>query len=116
MNPRQQFQTRGSSQKFFLRGLGILLPTVLTIWILATAYSFVDQKIAMPINAGVKELIIRGTPLPIVTDDEIREFHDSLTADQRGAMRSSRDQEAWLERQTRRDELERAWRRVSIGN
>ncbi|MEX2672685.1 MAG: DUF502 domain-containing protein [Phycisphaeraceae bacterium] len=116
MNPRQQPQNRGSSRKFFLRGLGILLPTVLTIWILTAVYSFVDQKIAMPINAGVKEVILRGTNLPVVSEEAIYEFDESLTSDQRSAKRAASNQTQWLELQTRRQELNRAWSRISIGN
>ena len=51
-----------SFRQFFFRGLGILLPTVLTIWILATVYSFVDQKIARPINDGIKWGILEVSP------------------------------------------------------
>lgn len=116
MTPIQQPKKRGASRKFFLRGLGILLPTVLTIWILAAVYSFVDQKIADPINRGVKEVFIRTTPLPVVTDEEIQEYEQTLDSEQRAEMRSARDSRHWLEIRARRRELDRAWRRVSIGN
>lgn len=116
MNPKNSAHNRGASRKFFLRGLGILLPTVLTIWILAAVYSFVDQKIAMPINAGVKEVVLRTTPLPTADPEDVAEFRENLTSDQRAARRSARDPERWVERQVRRQELVRAWNRVSIGN
>jgi len=41
-------------KRFFVRGLVVLLPTVLTLWIVVKAYQFVDQAIAEPINGGVR--------------------------------------------------------------
>jgi len=41
-------------RRFFLRGLVVLLPTVLTLWILVHAYRFVDTAIAEPINGWVR--------------------------------------------------------------
>lgn len=41
-------------RRFFLRGLAILLPSVLTLWILVYAYRFVDGYIAEPINQGIR--------------------------------------------------------------
>jgi uncharacterized membrane protein len=41
-------------RRFFLRGLVILLPSVLTLWIVVKAYQFVDTAIAEPINRGVR--------------------------------------------------------------
>ena len=49
---------------FFLRGLAILLPTVLTIWILMAAYQFVQERIADPINQGIRKLVILTSPWP----------------------------------------------------
>lgn len=37
-----------------LRGLGVLLPSVLTLWLLVYAYGFVDGFIAEPINGWVR--------------------------------------------------------------
>lgn len=38
---------------FFRRGLGSLLPTLLTIIVLVACYNFVDDKISTPINRGI---------------------------------------------------------------
>lgn len=46
-------QSRGAI-RFFLRGLGVILPSVLTLWILAAAFRFVDGNIAEPINGGLR--------------------------------------------------------------
>lgn len=47
---------------FFGRGLIVLLPTVLTIWIVVQAYRFVDANIAQPINGGVQRIVLLITP------------------------------------------------------
>jgi uncharacterized membrane protein len=49
-------------KRFFVRGLVILLPSVLTLWILFKAYQFVDSAIAEPINGWVRLAIARATP------------------------------------------------------
>ena len=57
-------------RKFFVRGLAILLPTVLTIWILMAAYMFVQNRIAGPINAGVRWSLLVMTDFPQPTDED----------------------------------------------
>jgi len=49
-------------RRFFLRGLVVLLPTVLTLWILVYAYQFVDTAIAEPINAWVRTGMNEAAP------------------------------------------------------
>jgi len=44
---------------YFLRGLAVLLPTILTIWILAAAYRFIQQNVSVYINRGLVWLIKR---------------------------------------------------------
>jgi uncharacterized membrane protein len=55
---------------FFVRGLAIVLPTALTIWLIAIAYAFVSEKIAQPINAGLREVVIRFTDWPEPRDED----------------------------------------------
>lgn len=50
----------GDFKRFFGRGLGVLLPSVLTLWILVKAYQFVDSTIAQPINRGVRTAIVEA--------------------------------------------------------
>lgn len=45
-------------KKFFLRGLVVLLPSVLTLWIVVKAYQFVDNTIAEPINRGTRTALV----------------------------------------------------------
>lgn len=49
-------------KRFFLRGLVILLPTVLTLWIVVKAYQFVDNSIAEPINQSIRLGITKAIP------------------------------------------------------
>jgi uncharacterized membrane protein len=44
---------------YFFRGLAVLLPTVLTLWILAWGYAFVQTNITVYINHGLVWLIQR---------------------------------------------------------
>lgn len=51
---------------FFLRGLVVLLPSVLTLWLLVAVYRFLDNSIAAPINGWVRWAIVeldRQVPL-----------------------------------------------------
>ena len=50
-------------KRFFLRGLVVLLPTVLTLWIVFKAYQFVDHQIAKPINAGLQLAVVKAARL-----------------------------------------------------
>lgn len=78
---------------FFFRGLGVVLPTVLTLWILIYAGLFVQRSVAEPINAGVRQVVIYALPqivdaehLPdwfTVTDDQVAQ----LKAERRRAAR-----------------------------
>jgi uncharacterized membrane protein len=48
-------------KRFFLRGLVVLLPSVLTLWIVVKAYQFVDNTIAEPINGWVRVGLIQAS-------------------------------------------------------
>jgi len=45
----------------FLRGLAVLLPSVLTLWLLVKAYQFIDLAIAEPINRGIRLAFVEIT-------------------------------------------------------
>lgn len=104
-------------RQFFVRGLAILLPTVLTIWLLIAAYGFVQARIAAPINQGVKELILRTTPWPRVSPAAVEQLGTDIErvgGEQYQAWRESGFDHGWLERQARRRQLERWWSSYSI--
>ena len=45
---------KGRFRGYFLRGLGVLLPTVLTIWLILWGFNFINDKISV----HIKHLII----------------------------------------------------------
>jgi uncharacterized membrane protein len=53
----------GDFKRFFGRGLAILLPSVLTLWILWTAFVFVFDQVAEPINSGIRWGVLRSAPV-----------------------------------------------------
>ena len=112
--------------KFFARGLGIVLPTALTIWLLFIAYNFVDQRIAQPINRGVRAAVLEATPYPKVDDGDIENHLRSILQGQaedavplqrryRELQMSPKKREAWIRRETRRFELRQWWDRYAVG-
>lgn len=82
--PHQPPHSFGSDfKKFFLRGLAIVLPTALTIWLLVIAYQFVNQNIAGPINAGVRAAVIKFSDWPEPTDQDFTDIYDDLPRSRR---------------------------------
>ena len=50
--------TTGRLKSYFFRGLAVLLPTIVTIWILVWLYSFIQENISEHIKRGLVRLII----------------------------------------------------------
>lgn len=48
----------GHFKSYFLRGLAVLLPTILTIWFFTWGYKFIHERIAIHIKHGLRYLII----------------------------------------------------------
>ncbi|MBN2136833.1 MAG: DUF502 domain-containing protein [Sedimentisphaerales bacterium] len=48
----------GRLKGYFLRGMAVLLPAVLTIWIFVLAYTFIQDNISVHINRGLVKLIV----------------------------------------------------------
>ena len=46
-------------KSYFLRGLAVLLPTLLTIWILVWGYNFIQNSVSVHINRGLVWVITR---------------------------------------------------------
>lgn len=95
--PSKKRKAASRSSRFFIRGLATLLPAVLTLWLLVFAYGFVRDKIANPINAGIKTSVIAFTSWPEPDDDDFAEVWDKLNAS---------DKEDWeIEREKLRSDL-----------
>lgn len=45
-------------RRFFGRGLAILLPSIVTLWLLWQAFTFVFNNVARPINSGIRTVVI----------------------------------------------------------
>ena len=82
--PRQKPTFAADFKRFFLRGLAILLPSVLTLWIVWQAYLFLDRQVAEPINSGIRRVVLWSVPqtfsdnkLPswfVVTDQDVTKY------------------------------------------
>lgn len=110
----------GDFRRFFLRGLAILLPSVLTLWIVVAAYLFIEGRVAEPINSGIRRAVLWVVPrtmgdsaLPewfVVTPEEIAQFRVML--EQQGTLEAkaqSRLSNAALEANIRASALRRFW-------
>jgi uncharacterized membrane protein len=60
MARRQSFL--GDFRTFFIKGLGIILPTILTLWLLWMAAQFVFNNVAQPINRGIRAVVVWAVP------------------------------------------------------
>ncbi|MEO1007761.1 MAG: DUF502 domain-containing protein [Planctomycetota bacterium] len=49
-------------KRFFGRGLAVLLPSILTLWLLWQAFVFVFSNVAEPINTGIRTVVINAVP------------------------------------------------------
>jgi uncharacterized membrane protein len=71
-------------KRFFVRGLVVLLPTVLTLWLVVYAYQFIDNTIAEPINGwirlGMYELTPYWEPMRARFDPSAQEITAALAA------------------------------------
>ena len=66
---------RGRFKSYFLRGLAVLLPTILTIWIFIWGYRFIQGNIGIHINRGLVR-IIKLVPflLPLWSSEDLTRF------------------------------------------
>lgn len=99
---------------FFVRGLAVLLPSIVTLWLLFQAFLFLYNNVAAPINAGIRLAIVEVTPRVVsdpnlpnwfrVTSTEIGQFKDTTTDP---LLRKA--DEARIRNHIRRQKLERFW-------
>lgn len=65
-------------KSYFLRGLAVLLPAMLTIWILATGYNFVQDNVSVHINRGLVELLVRAKAKEGLSQDALDRYEEEL--------------------------------------
>ena len=85
----------GDFKRFFGRGLAVLLPSILTIWILVQAFIFVFNTIAEPINSGIRLMIIEGAEVApwIIPDDTALANALEVTDEELAQFRATQSQE-----------------------
>ncbi|MFG0306515.1 MAG: DUF502 domain-containing protein [Phycisphaerales bacterium JB040] len=100
-------------KRFFGRGLAILLPSIVTLWLLWQAFTFVFKTVATPINAGIRVVIIEAVEVfpeaqrpkwYLVTTEQI---DNRKIERQRQGRRVIEDSE--IERNIRREQFREFW-------
>jgi uncharacterized membrane protein len=56
--------SRFEFKRAFFRGLAVLLPSVVTLWIIAAAFQFIDRNIAEPINGLARSTLAWASTAP----------------------------------------------------
>lgn len=99
-------------RRFFGRGLAILLPSVLTLWILWYAFIFVFHNVAVPINIGLRSAVVWAAPrvLPDRSLPELFRVTDEQVAAFRAQdIRRKEASPAWVRREIRRARMAEFW-------
>lgn len=114
----------GDFKRFFGRGLGILLPSIVTLWLLWQAFVFVFNTVAEPINRSLRVGVIRATPMLYHEDDRPQWYRVTTEQVTNRALARRRDglsevgQDA-IEREIRlkqfRDEWDKHWYLDGLG-
>lgn len=99
-------------KRFFGRGLGILLPTIVTLWILWQAFSFVYTNVAKPINRATRLSVLWVMP-QVVSPPKLPDWYDISEEEVLVARASGRYRPntpvASIERDIRREWLRQYW-------
>lgn len=114
----------GDFKRFFGRGLGILLPSIVTLWLLFQAFVFVFNTVAEPINRGLRTGVIRSLPLVfeeedmpswfVVTDEQVTLRHNRRTLEGLSEM-SRAEIRGEIRRRQFRDEWSKHWYLNGLG-
>ena len=100
-------------KRFFGKGLAILLPTAVTLWLLWQAFGFIFNNVAQPINKATRGAVIWIVP-QVMSEEELPDWF-SITDDELALERVSRKissadtADAALRRQIRREYLREFW-------
>lgn len=100
---------------FFGKGLGILLPTILTLWILVQLGVFLYNNVGEPINRGLRTAVIEVTPR-VLPDESLPSWFrvsEEEVAAERGRILAERPSaepvDDQLRREIRRDKFKEFW-------
>jgi len=64
----------GRIKSYFVRGLAVLLPTILTIWICIWGYNFIQTYISKYVNIGLVHLIVYFWPEPKIPTESLEQI------------------------------------------
>ena len=99
---------------FFIRGLAVLLPSIVTLWLLFQAFLFLYNNVAAPINAGIRVGIVQITPR-LFKEGDLPEWFRVTSIDVDALRESTTDpvlqyaDDAVLRLHLRTESLERYW-------
>lgn len=112
VNEQHSFWT--DFRTFFVRGVAVLLPAILTLSILWYAFSFLFANLVDPINRGVRVVVVEVVPRVVsernlpnwfrISDEDLAEFRETTT---NRVLRDSEDEV--VIRHMQRENLEDAW-------
>lgn len=99
-------------RRFFVRGLAILLPTIVTLWLLWQAFVFAFSNVAQPINRATRLGVIWVVP-QVISEEKLPEWFSITDSDLKRA-RETREidasvGDAALRRDIRREYLRQFW-------
>jgi uncharacterized membrane protein len=70
---------------YFLHGLAVLLPSILTIWLFVWGYNFIQKNISQYINRGLVHIIALTTYKDTdISDDELRHYVETVKEPDKG--------------------------------
>jgi uncharacterized membrane protein len=99
MSLRRRFKS------YFLHGLAVLLPTILTIWLFVWGYTFIQTKISIYINRGIVRVIALAAQDRVeISEKEVRAYLLSVKPE-------LSDNEGEIQIHLRRPEI---WRKARI--
>jgi len=99
-------------KRFFGKGLAILLPTAVTLWLLWQAFGFIFNNVAQPINNATRVAVIWGVP-QVLSEEKLPDWF-SITDEELVLERFDREvpgsmTDAALRREIRTEYLSKFW-------
>lgn len=70
----------GRFKRYFFRGLAVLLPTTLTVWILALGYTEIQKNVTVHINRGIVKAAVWAQEREGLSEDALAQYETKLEA------------------------------------
>ncbi|MEL6796999.1 MAG: DUF502 domain-containing protein [Planctomycetota bacterium] len=117
---RDQHTFWGDFRTFFVRGLAVLLPSIVTLWLLFQAFTFLFANVAEPINRGIRLGIVEIAPR--VTPERFQPSWLVISDDDRATFRATTDNllmrdasDSAVSHELRRQKLREIWQNWGFG-